>query len=126
MVMVMVMAMMRRRMAIMMMMVMVMVMAMVMVMMMKLCLARDPRSRLEQSLTALMMLSPSRVCHMFVICNPTLVTEPDFAMLARAPRRSASAEAKFCNTKLRTAKAGARDSSDAALHPAHLRQRIFQ
>ena len=33
-------------------------------MMMKLCLARDPRSRLEQSLTALMMLFPGRVCHM--------------------------------------------------------------
>ena len=43
-----------------------------------------------------------------------------------APRRSAPAEARFCNTSLRTAKAGARDSSDAALHPAHLRQRIFQ
>ena len=31
-----------------------------------------------------------------------------------------------CNTGLRTAQAGARDSSDAALHPAKLRQRIFQ
>ena len=35
-----------------------------MLMMMKLCLAKDPRSRLEQSLTALKMLSPGRVCHM--------------------------------------------------------------
>ena len=34
--------------------------------------------------------------------------------------------ARFCNAALRTAEAGARDSSDAALNPASLRQRISQ
>ena len=53
-------------------------------------------------------VTPPRPCHM-------LPREPDFAMLARAPRRSAPAEARFCNTGLRTAEAGAGDSSDVAL-----------
>ena len=34
--------------------------------------------------------------------------------------------ARFCNAGLRTAEAGARDSSDAALNPASLPQRISQ
>ena len=47
----------------------------------------------------------------FVICNPTLVTAPDFAMHGFP----------IC-----IGEAGARDSSDAALNPASLRQRISQ
>ena len=43
---------------------MMMMMMMMLLMMMKLCLAKDPRSRLEKSLTALIMLSLGRVCHM--------------------------------------------------------------
>ena len=56
-------------------------MRMMTMMMMKLCLARDPRSRLEQSLTALMILSPGRVCHMQAHAGYG-------ARLTRAPRNN--------------------------------------
>ena len=44
-------------------------------------------------------------------------------MMTLSPRRYG---ARFCNAGLRTAEAGARDSSDAALNPASLPQRISQ
>ena len=56
-------------------------------------------------------------------------TQQEWAHLLPGVDRSllaAVTDDDHCNTGLRTAQAGARDSSDAALHPAKLRRRIFQ